>query len=185
MKSAASLLLTIALGVTIVYSLNSGTHDQPFRGQADDANQRLNAASQQETRSEKELREKLVGSWKIVSASFDGKPSELHRTSVTIKHITPVHIIWIGYQPEDRKIFRSAGGSWTIAEGRYVETMRYGLADTFKKDSFGATLGFDCRFEGDKWIQSGKLPNGVMLEEIWQRVRENEDVAEWPSEQQK
>jgi hypothetical protein len=142
-----------------------------------------NPTSQKESSSEKDLREKLVGSWKIVSASFDGKPSELHRTSVTIKHITPVHIIWIGYQPEDRKIFRSAGGSWTIAEGRYVETMRYGLADTFKQDSFGKSLGFDCRFEGDKWIQSGKLPNGVMLEEIWQRIQENEDVDAWPAAQ--
>jgi hypothetical protein len=128
----------------------------------------------------KVLREKLVGSWKIVSASFDGKPSELHRTSVTIKHITPVHIIWIGYQPEAREIFRSSGGSWTIQDGRYVETMRYGIGEKFRESSFGKSYGFDCRFEGDKWIQSGKMPNGVFLEEIWQRVQENEDVAAWP-----
>ena len=128
-----------------------------------------------------ELREKLVGSWKIVSASFDGHPSELHRTSITIKHITPVHIIWIGYQPEDRRLFRSAGGSWTITEGRYTETMRYGIGENFKQDSFGKSFAFDCRFEGDRWIQSGKMPNGVFLEEIWQRVQENEDVDVWPT----
>ena len=126
------------------------------------------------------LREKLVGSWKIVSASFDGKDSELHRTSITIKHITPVHVIWIGYQPEAREIFRSSGGSWTIENGRYVETMRYGIGEKYKETSFGKSYGFDCRFEGDRWIQSGKMPNGVFLEEIWQRVKENEDVATWP-----
>ena len=126
------------------------------------------------------LRQKLVGSWKIVSASFDGKASELHRTSITIKHITPVHIIWIGYQPEAREIFRSSGGSWTIRDGRYVETMRYGIGEKFKESSFGKSFGFDCRFEGDRWIQSGKMPNGVFLEEIWQRVQENEDVSTWP-----
>jgi hypothetical protein len=132
----------------------------------------------------KVLREKLVGSWKIVAASFDGKPSELHKTSITLKHITPVHIIWIGYQPEDRAIFRSSGGSWTIENGRYVETMRYGIGDKFKENSFGKTFGFDCRFEGDQWIQSGKI-NGVFLEEIWQRVQENEDVAAWPASETK
>ncbi len=130
---------------------------------------------------EKVLREKLVGSWKIVSASFDGKPSELHRTSITIKHITPVHILWIGYQPEDRRIFRSSGGSWTIQDGRYVETMRYGIGDKFKEDTFGKSFAFDCRFQDDQWIQSGKMPNGVFLEEIWKRVQENEDVDSWPT----
>lgn len=148
-------------------------------------NSTLVASSADQETNEKVLREKLVGSWRIVSASFDGKPSELHRTSITIKHITPVHIIWIGYQPEDRKIFRSAGGSWTIQDGRYVETMRYGLADTFKADTFGKTFAFDCRFEGNRWIQSGKMPGGLVLEEIWERVKENEDVDAWPKQNDK
>jgi hypothetical protein len=139
------------------------------------------ATSSAPVAAEKELREKLIGTWKIVSASFDGQSSELHRTSITLKHITPVHIIWVGYQPEDRRIFRSAGGSWTIQDGRYVETMRYGLGENFKQDTFGKSFGFDCRFEADRWIQSGKMPNGVFLEEIWQRVKENEDIAAWPS----
>ncbi len=106
---------------------------------------------------EKVLRERLVGTWKIVSATLNGKPSELHKKSITLKLITPTNMIWIGYQPEDRRIFRSAGGSWTIKEGRYVETMRYGLDEKFKSNSFGKSLGFDCRFEGDRWIQSGKI----------------------------
>ncbi len=89
-------------------------------------------------------------------------------------------MIWIGYQPEDRKIFRSAGGSWTIKEGRYVETMRYGLDEKFKSNSFGKSLGFDCRFEADRWIQSGKIGD-VFLEETWQRVRPDEDVDQWPA----
>ncbi len=137
--------------------------------------------SGQFTTDEKQLREKLVGSWKILSATIDGKPSELHKTSITLKHITPVHMIWLGYQPEDRKVFRSAGGSWTIRDGKYVETMRYGLSERFKEESFGKAYAFDCRFEGDRWIQSGKFPNGVFLEEVWQRVQENEDVAAWPN----
>lgn len=135
-------------------------------------------------KTEQELRDKLVGSWKIVSASFDGKPSELHRTSITIKHITPVHVIWIGYQPEDRRIFRSAGGSWTTKEMKLVETMRYGLDEKFREGSFGKSLAFDCRFEEDRWIQSGKLPNGVFLEEIWQRVKPDEDVSMRPADKQ-
>jgi len=133
-------------------------------------------------RDDAKLRQQLVGSWRIVSASFDGKPSELHKTSITIKHVTPVHVIWIGYQPEDRRIFRSAGGSWKITEGRYVETMRYGLDEKFKTSTFGREFPFDCRFDGDKWIQSGTLANGIFLEEIWQRVKPDEDVSQWPGE---
>jgi hypothetical protein len=53
-------------------------------------------ASSRTDLSDDEIREQLVGSWRIVSASFGGVPSELHKNSITIKHITPVHIIWIG-----------------------------------------------------------------------------------------
>jgi hypothetical protein len=130
---------------------------------------------------EKVLRERLVGSWKILSASFNGKPSKLHAESVTIKHITPVHIIWIGYQPEQRQIFRSSGGSWTIRDGKYSETMRYGIGENFREKSFGKSFSFDCRFEGNKWIQSGTMPDGTVLEEIWQRIEPDEDVSAWPS----
>jgi hypothetical protein len=127
------------------------------------------------------LRKNLIGTWRIVSASFDGKASELHRTSITLKLVTPTHMIWIGYQPEDRRIFRSAGGSWKVLDGRYVETMRYGLDATFREGSFGKSFGFDCRFEGKRWIQSGTMPGGVFLEEIWERLEPDEDVAAWPT----
>ena len=129
-----------------------------------------------------EIRQKLVGSWRILSASFGGVPSELHKNSITIKHITPVHIIWIGYQPEDRKIFRSAGGSWKVVDGKYIETMRYGLDEKFKQNNFGREYPFDCKFEEDRWIQSAKLPNGGDMIEIWQRIKPDEDVALRPAE---
>lgn len=129
-----------------------------------------------------EIRKQLVGSWRIVSASFGGVPSELHKNSITIKHITPVHLIWIGYQPEDRKIFRSAGGSWKVVDGKYVETMRYGLDENFKQNTFGKEFPFDCRFEGDLWIQSATLPNGSEMIETWQRIKADEDVSLRPAD---
>ena len=132
--------------------------------------------------SDDEIRKNLIGSWRIVSASFGGVVSELHRNSITIKHVTPVHLIWIGYQPDDRKIFRSAGGSWKVAEGKYIETMRYGLADKFKETTFGKDFAFDCRFEGDLWIQSAMLPNGSEMIETWQRIKPDEDVAQRPAD---
>jgi len=134
------------------------------------------------TLSDDEIRQQLVGSWRIVSASFGGVPSELHKNSITIKHITPVHIIWIGYQPDDRKIFRSAGGSWKVVDGKYIETMRYGLDEKFKQNNFGKEYPFDCRFEGDRWIQSAKLPAGGDMIEIWQRIKPDEDVALRPAD---
>lgn len=89
-------------------------------------------------------------------------------------------MIWIGYHPEDRRIFRAAGGTWKIVDGKYVETMRYGLDESFKENSFGKTLGFECIFKDDIWIQRGTLPNGVLLEETWKRVKPEEDVDQLP-----
>jgi hypothetical protein len=132
--------------------------------------------------SDDEIRKQLVGSWHIVSASFGGVPSELHKNSITIKHITPVHIIWIGYQPDDRRIFRSAGGSWKVVDGKYIETMRYGLDEKFKQNIFGKDFAFDCRFEGDLWIQSAKLPDGSDMIETWQRIKPDEDVSMRPAD---
>jgi hypothetical protein len=143
------------------------------------------ATPQEIERDETKLRDQLVGTWKIVAASFDGKPSELHQSSITLKLITPTHMIWIGYQPEDRRIFRSAGGSWVIQDGRYVETMRYGLDEKFRESTFGKSFAFDCRFDGNRWIQSGTMPGGVFLEEIWERVGSGDDVAAWPESPRK
>ena len=139
-------------------------------------------ASSRSELSDDEIRKQLVGSWRIVSASFGGVPSELHKNSITIKHITPVHIIWIGYQPDDRNIFRSAGGSWKVSDGKYIETMRYGLDPKFKDNTFGKDFVFECRFEGDLWIQTGKLSNGSEMIETWQRVKPDEDVATRPAD---
>jgi hypothetical protein len=132
--------------------------------------------------SDDEIRKQLVDSWRIVSASFGGVPSELHKNSITIKHITPVHIIWIGYQPDDRKIFRSAGGSWKVDSGKYIETMRYGLDPKFKDTTFGKDFVFECRFEGDLWIQTGKLSDGSEMIETWQRIKPDEDVSTCPAD---
>jgi hypothetical protein len=132
--------------------------------------------------SDDEIRNQLVGSWRIVSASFGGVPSELHKNSITIKHITPVHVIWIGYQPDDRKIFRSAGGSWKVNNGKYIETMRYGLDPKFKDTTFGKDFVFECRFEDDLWIQTGKLSDGSEMIETWQRIKPDEDVSNRPAD---
>ena len=139
-------------------------------------------ASAQVEISDEEIRKQLVGSWRIVSASFGGVPSELHKNSITIKHITPVHIIWIGYQPDDRNIFRSAGGSWKVKDGKYIETMRYGLDPKFKENTFGKDFIFECRFEGDLWIQTGKLADGSEMIETWQRIKPDEDVNTRPAD---
>ncbi len=132
--------------------------------------------------SDDDISKQLVGSWRIVSASFGGVPSELHRNSITIKHITPVHVIWIGYQPDDRRIFRSAGGSWKVVDGKYTETMRYGLDEKFRQNTFGRDFAFDCRFEGDLWIQSATLNNGSEMIETWQRIKPDEDVSMRPAD---
>jgi hypothetical protein len=40
----------------------------------------------------------------------------------------------------------------------------------------------DCKFDGDLWIQSAKLPDGSDMMETWQRMKPDEDVSLRPSD---
>jgi hypothetical protein len=131
---------------------------------------------------DKTLEEQLIGSWRILSASFDGKESELHQKSVTIKHITPVQFVWLGYDPTKRQIFRSAGGSWRVVDGKYEETMHYGLDEDFAAKTKGKQFTFDCTFEGNTWTMRGTMPGGMVLVETWERIEPGEEVDHLPGE---
>jgi hypothetical protein len=115
------------------------------------------------------LRARLVGTWRMMSKKENGVQSPLPATAVTYKHITPVGFMWLSHEKGTGKVFRAAGGTYTLHGDAYKEKVEYGFGEDFGtvKD---AEHSFTCRIEGDRWYHTGKLANGTTIEEVWERV---------------
>jgi hypothetical protein len=111
---------------------------------------------------------KLVGTWKLVSAKYDGKDFEFPEGITMIKHVTPSHFMWATYD-KNGKVSRAAGGPYTLKADKYEETPEYGVSEDFEaiKDK---THSFTWKIDGKKWYHNGKLSSGLTIEEVWERV---------------
>ncbi len=63
---------------------------------------------------------KLVGTWKLISAKYDGNESKLLKGHTQVKHVTPTQFMWAVYG-EDGKVTAALGGTYTLKSDEYVE----------------------------------------------------------------
>jgi hypothetical protein len=118
-------------------------------------------------KSEAKGENKLVGTWKIVSAIYNGQEFKNDGTT-TLKQITPTQFMWVSYD-QDGKVTRAAGGGYTLKGDTYEETPEYGISSDFDLIK-GKAQTFTWKVEGNKWHHNGKLSNGAIIEEVWERV---------------
>jgi hypothetical protein len=111
---------------------------------------------------------KLVGTWKLISAKYNGQDSKLPDGMTTLKHITPTQMMWLSYG-QDGKITRCAGGSYTLKGDDFTDTPNYGVGGDFTTVN-NQTHRFKCKVEGNKWHHIGKLASGLEIEEVWERL---------------
>ena len=111
---------------------------------------------------------KLVGSWRLASAKYGGEEYQFPEGTTTIKHITPTQFMWASYD-KDGKVSRAAGGNYTLKGEVYEETPEYGISSDFDIIK-GKAQSFTWKVDGNKWHYSGKLNNGLTVEEVWKRV---------------
>jgi hypothetical protein len=111
---------------------------------------------------------KLVGTWKIVSAKYGGQELKFDEGVTTVKHVTPTQFMWASYD-KDGKVTRAAGGDYTLKDEAYAETPAYGISSDFDEIK-GKTHTFTWKVEGNKWYHNGKLSSGLTIEEVWERV---------------
>ena len=123
-----------------------------------------------------DLRAALVGTWKMKSMTIDGQKNDLPGTAVTYKHVTPSGFVWLSYEKDTGKVFRSAGGTYTLTGDAYTERIEYGMGDDFDGIK-NASHAFKCRIEGDTWYHTGKLAGGTAIDEVWTRVKAAEAPA--------
>jgi len=111
---------------------------------------------------------RLVGTWKMVSAKYDGKGVTFPEGSTRLKHITPTQFMWASYD-KDGKVDAALGGPYTLKGDKYEETPEYGIGDVLELLK-GKPQSFECKVEANKLYQNGKLSSGLTLEEVWERV---------------
>ncbi len=111
---------------------------------------------------------KLVGTWKMVSAKYGGQEFKFPEGTTTLKHVTPAQFMWTSYD-KDGIMTRAAGGSYTLKGEAYVETPEYGMSGDFDIIK-GKAQTFTWKVEGNKWLHNGQLSNGLTIEEVWERV---------------
>lgn len=111
---------------------------------------------------------KLVGTWKLVSAKYGGKEFKFEEGVTTVKHVTTTQFMWASYD-KDGKVTRTAGGDYTLRGEVYEETPKYGISSDFDVIK-GKAQTFKQKVEGNTWYHTGKLSNGLTIEEVWERV---------------
>ena len=117
-----------------------------------------------------DLRAALVGTWKMKSMKVNGTARDLPETAVTYKHVTPAGFTWLSYEKETGKVFRVAGGTYTLNGDAYAEQIEYGNGRDFDLVK-NAAHAFKCRIDADTWHHTGRLASGTTIDEEWTRVK--------------
>jgi hypothetical protein len=118
---------------------------------------------------------KLIGTWRMISATSDGQESDEPKRLICIKHVTPTHWMWAHINPETKKIEVAACGTYTLKNDSYVEIPLYTLGEGVE-ELRDRPQRFTWRIEGNKWYHTGELSDGLKLAEVWERqVGEVED----------
>ena len=111
---------------------------------------------------------KLVGTWKLVSAKYGGREVNFPEGTTHIKHVTPTHFMWATYD-QNGKVTRAAGGTYTLNGDAYEETPEYGVGEESELLR-GKIQSFKFKIDGNTWHHDGKLSNDLTIEEVWARA---------------
>jgi hypothetical protein len=111
---------------------------------------------------------KLVGTWRLLTAKHGGRDFKLPEGTTMVKHVTPTHFMWAMYG-KDGMVTRSIGGAYTIKGETYEEMAEYGISSDFDLLK-GNAQTFTWKVDENKWYHNGKLSNGLTIEQVWERL---------------
>ena len=112
-----------------------------------------------------------IGAWEVESLTFTEKDGTVQEIEIKdppgLKILSETHWAFVEQNDAENPIPTSGGGGSYVIEGdQYTEIIEYHAA----RDFIGKRLTFDCKVEGDRWYQSGYLPDGVYLKEVYRRA---------------
>ena len=114
---------------------------------------------------------KLNGTWVMSGKIVDGKTQlrDTNQPRKTMKILSGTRFQWIAYDTETKKFMGTGGGTYTTANGDYIENIEF-----FSKDSskVGLSLKFNYKLIEGKWYHSGLSSKGDPINEIWSLRKE-------------
>jgi len=124
-------------------------------------------ATQEFTRIDAGKPGELSGAWLITGRMIDGSiQKRTPGARKTMKILSGTRFQWIAYNNETKEFFGTGGGTYTTANGKYIESIEFFSRDNSR---VGAKLEFDFSLiEGD-WRHSGKSSKGDPIDEIWSK----------------
>ena len=112
----------------------------------------------------------LTGLWRITGrANEAGQLTDMQRgPRKTIKLLTGSRFQWVAINPQTRQFFGTGGGTYTLTNGQYTETI-----DFFSRDNsrVGHSLTFAATVSQDEWLHRGQSSTGNPVSERWSRER--------------
>lgn len=117
------------------------------------------------------LPQALVGAWELISykSSKDSVFTIMQAPDRAIKIFTPTHFTFAYFNPVNKKFEMSGGGTYTLQDSLYVETVQYFSLDNAL---VGKSLTFTLQLNTDTLYQLRMLRNGTTMKEYWKKVRE-------------
>lgn len=120
----------------------------------------------------------IVGTWELVSYKNeeDSIWSEHPGFVGYMKLITPTHFTWVYYNKEGDEVTAEAGGTYTLEEDIYSETLFYQHPP--EQNLVGLTIPFDFRMENGKWYHKGWIVRPVIDPETGEQIRVDSSLVE-------
>ncbi len=106
---------------------------------------------------------KLQGSWQISLRPGASKAARM------IKHVTPTHWTWVAFDSENKQVAASAGGTWSLRGGEYVENCEF-TTDNFPQ-ARGNTYPFRYQVDGDRWTLKGGPDRAIHEDQTATRLK--------------
>lgn len=75
-------------------------------------------------------KDKLVGTWKLVNAKYQGQDFPFPETFTTMKIVTPTRYVLVIYG-KDGTVARASGGTYKLVGDTYEETPQFSTTEGF------------------------------------------------------
>lgn len=112
----------------------------------------------------------LTGLWRITGrANEAGQLTTMQRGArKTLKLLTGNRFQWVAINPETRQFSGTGGGTYSLKDGKYTETI-----DFFSRDNsrVGRSLTFEASVSPNEWRHSGRSSTGGRVDEVWSREK--------------
>lgn len=111
----------------------------------------------------------IMGTWKMISHKYgDGELIVASDDVQSIKLITESHFVWVVFAVKDNLVTSSGGGTYTFDGENYIEHVKFGGEGM--SDFFDTKSDFKFSFDKGEMKISGKLSNGLHIEQTWNRI---------------